>query len=63
MSRPKHAPAPAPLDFSDTRAGTFYVLDGARRHEDDLTPLERERLGLPALPAPAAESPSEPSAS
>ena len=45
------------VDFSDTRAGQFFVLDGQRIHEDDLTPADRARVGLDPTPeAPRADS-------
>ena len=46
----------------DTRGGQFFIIDGARIHESDLTDAQREAVGLPAveMDVPAvAEAPAE----
>lgn len=63
---PTDAPHEAPtaaLEFADLRAGSFFVFDGARVHESDLTPAQRDAVGLPPLEpaldaAPAAVTPA-----
>lgn len=56
-AKKKEDPVVSEADFSDTRAGVFFMVNGVRVRESELTADQRFAVGLATKTPPSPPSP------